>query len=378
MVAKTDEKKAAKDVFLICGSDEYRVAEEARAAVQRLCPPADQAMGLDAVDGAVETEDAATAALGRCLAALRTAGFFGASKLVWLKDAALLGDTDLLKKEGVKDLLAEIAGECKRGLLPGVKFIISSSRVDGRTSFYKAMQTVAEVASYNLPEKQRDFEEHTRDFIEHLLQRHGLTARYEAIEALIGRCGAGSRELAGEVEKLALYILPRTKVEVEDVLAVVSPSRETAGWDLADHFGKRDLPAALRTLRQLLFQRESPHGLIAGLEGRIRDMIILKECLQRRWVRLSGSGDWQKTEWSDAPEAVAVFTSLSNDPRKMNPWRGGKLAAQAARFATDELMRLHALAADTHERMLSSGVAPELLLEFFLIKALGTPRNAKN
>jgi DNA polymerase III subunit delta len=234
---------------------------------------------------------------------------------------------------------------------------------------------VGEVQAHDLPGRPKEQDASARDFAEQQLEKAGLRSRFDVVDALLRKC-ADNRSIAMEVEKLALYLGARKDVAVADVEAIVSSSRETAGWDLADHFGKRDLPAALRTLRQLLFQKESPHGMVAGLEGRIRDLIVLKECLNRRWARLVGSGDWPKVQWSGEPEADAALGAFEKDPRTINEWRVGKLTLQASGFSAEELNRCHRLAVETHEQMVSSPVPAEMLLELFLIKALVKVRNA--
>ena len=77
----------AHAVHLICGDDEYRVAEAARTVVDEICPPADRAFGLEIIGGACSNPDEAIAALRQTLDAVRTVGFLGARKTVWLRDA---------------------------------------------------------------------------------------------------------------------------------------------------------------------------------------------------------------------------------------------------------------------------------------------------
>lgn len=372
MASKSD---TAKNIVLICGSDEFRVSEEARKLVDAWCPPADQAFGLERIEGDAETLDAVAGLLRRTLGALQTVGFLGQPRTVWLRNATFLGDAEKMGHEMVKPTMDLLVEECRKGLVSGNRFLISSGSVDRRLSGFKAWAAVADVRTYDVPAKAQEAAEDARDFVAELLDRQGLRAGPDVVEALLARC-ADRRSAAMEVEKLALYTMGRPSVTRADVDAVVSSSRETASWDLADAFGRGDLAEALQVLRRLLFQKESPHGLLAGIESRIRDLLMARECVQRRWAVLSGSGKWQKLTWQAPPEGAALLSAFDKDPRKWNEWRGGILAQQAARFPMERLLACHRLAVETHEAMVSSPVPAEALLELFLIKALGRPAHA--
>lgn len=356
---------------VVFGTDEFQASIEARKLVDALCPAAEQAFGLETIDASRETVDEIEQALRKCLEALRTVGFFGSRKVVWLRDAFFLGDIQQCSSEGVKARLAELAAEVKAGLIEGHTLVLSTAGFDRRPAFFKACQELAALHAYDLPEKPRDAEASVRAFCAEQLEAAGLRSSGRGVESFVERCGDDRRQIANEVEKLAIYLGGRKDFTPEDVRAIVSPTRELPGWDLQDEFGDRQLPAALSTLRQLFFQKENPIGLLIGLEGRVRDLLLFRDLLQRRWVRVSGSGNWKKVEWSAPPEADEVFGAFEKDPRRMNEWRAGKLAEQASRFSLDELRACHALIADTHEKMVSSPVPPDMLLELFLIRTLG-------
>ena len=357
---------------LISGTDEFGVSRAARALVDELCPPAEQAFGLETIDGSVEKVDDVALVLRRVQEALCTVGFFGSGKVVWLRDAIFFGDLVRLGNEEVKPRLAALLAELKKGLLPGQYLVISTSALDRRSAFYKASVDLARRQEFNVPEKAKEADASARDFCAAELERRGLRARGGALESFINRCGNDRRQNLNEIEKLDLYLGERREFTVDDVQAIVSSARELPMWDLLDDFGARDLGRTLTTLRQLLFQKEAPIGLLIGLEGRVRDLLILKDCAQRRWMSRNG----YNLSWQVPAEGDAVLAALGNDPRKLHPFRAAKLAEQADRFTLEELRACHRRMLDTHERMVSTPVAPELLLEFFLIRSLGGARRA--
>lgn len=365
-------------VWLIWGGDEFLVSRQARELVDRLCPPDQQALGLEIVEGRVETKDPAILALQQCRSALNTVGFFGASKTVWLRDAEFFSDAKVGRLADVKAEVARLAELIKGGLLAGQRLVVSTTKVDRRSAFYKACQALGEVREFAVPEKTGEREKYTREIVRLLLREADLRASHEAVEDLVGKVGGHSRQLAQEIEKLRTYLGARRDVTEEDVRLIVSPSREAAGWDLADAFGERNLSKALETLRQLLFQNEKAFVLIMGLQNRVRELLVFRTCLDQRWVRVHGEKPWYKADWLGAGDAESLFDSLPDNlhPAKMNPWRAGRLGAQAALYSRAELIRAQQVLLEAHEAMIQTGVPHELLLETGLVKIMGKQRHA--
>jgi DNA polymerase-3 subunit delta len=365
----TDARK--KSVHLVWGDDDYLVLAQARRIIEALCPPDQQALGLEQVDGAVPTVDEAVAAIEKCIGGLRTIGFFGSGKVIWLRNAALLSTEEKPgNSETVKEAVARLTEEIKAGLMEGQYLVITAAKLDRRTSFYKTCKEKAAVHEFVMPEKSREAEEHVRGTVGELFAAAGLTARADALDAFVARTGADSRQIRQEIEKLRAYVGDRKQVTADDVRLMVAATRDAAGWDLADAFGKRDLRGALVILRRLLFQRESPMGLIAGLESRVRDMIVFRECLDRRWLRIS-TGYRRNAEWSSSPEMESTFGALPADPRKGHPYRQLVLAEQAMKFTLAELVRIQREVVDTHERLKSAPIDDAVQMELLLVKCLG-------
>lgn len=378
MAAK--DNKSAKRVHLVWGADEFEASRKARELVEQFCPPDQQAFGLETVDGRVDTIELAVAALNKCLSAIRTVGFFGDGKTIWLKDVKFFvpksGESDEGEEseggglsEDVKERIAALTEEIKKGLPEGQHLVIHCDKIARNSALYKAVQASGEIHEFNPPEKDYQAEEASQDYAEGVFRAAGLTLREGVIEQFLERTGRDSRQIHNEVEKLALYLGTRKEVRSEDVRAIVSATREAAVWDLTDAFGSRDIPRALAIFRQLMTQKESPNGIIAILESRLRDLIIWRQCLDRRWLRINKRGDRVFTDWVPSPEADAILAALPKDPRKMHWFPGGKLAEQASKFSFEELRHAHRLTTAAHERLVSSGIPPEILIEHLLVAA---------
>jgi DNA polymerase-3 subunit delta len=302
---------------------------------------------------------------------VRTRGFLGGGKVVWLRDANFLGTTEPGGTELAIEAVGRLTELIKSGLPEGQVLVISALKVDGRSSFYKACQADGEMHPFKTPEKAGELEQKARASAEQALGAEGLTADGDVVEAFLAKTGTDTRQIVQEAAKLATYLGDRRRATADDVEGVVSPSREALGWDLADAVGRRDLPLALRALRQLLFQGESAVGLVVTLEYRMRELLLYRECLDRRWLVLSVRGAWKEASWRDAPESEAFFSALPRDPRKVHPYRCRLLAEQAALHTAEELGAALKQTIAAHESLVSESAPDRLTLEFLLLKLLG-------
>ncbi|MCX6998613.1 MAG: hypothetical protein NTV49_16400 [Kiritimatiellaeota bacterium] len=358
-------------LWLIYGEDEFRVKTAARQRVDELCPPADQAFGLEIVNGSVANADEAGAALKRCLGALRTRGFLGGRKVVWLQDANFFADSQTLKGNVLKEHRDAFARELKKGLGADVALVISAFKVDGRSAFAKACKDLGELTPFERPEKSYQQEGPARAWATECFQRASLRAGGEVLEAFLDRAGYDTRQIAQEVGKLAIYLGDRKELRLDDIRLLVAPAHEAESWDLPDAVGRRQLAEALAICRQLLLQDpKSCVGLIIGLEARCRELTLHRDALDRGWLRLVERGEWKNAEWRSAPDVDAAFSVLDKDPRKTHPYRTAQLAQQARNFTRAELQRGLEAVVVAHETILAGASAPETLLELLLLKLL--------
>lgn len=365
-------------LHLVWGGNEFEVGRKARELVDAACPPADQAFGLETVECRANTIDEAVAAINKSLNALRTVGFFGGGRTVWMRDATFLSpDREPGDSEDVKERLEALTAEIKKGLPDGQVLIITADKVHRATAFYKACAAAGEVHDFNPPEKGFQAQQATQAYVAEIVAQAGLQFDSAAMEAFRLRCSDDARQIHNEVEKLAIYAGDRTRITADDVRAIVSPTRESLAWDLSDQFGQRNLLGALAIIRQLTEQRESPIGLVIMVEGRIRDLIVMRQCIEKRWLTVKQGRDRVFTDWQPSAEADAWLGSLGKDPRAANPYRTSILAGQAVKYSLEELIQAHRLITDAHEKMVSSGVPAEILLEHALIAIMRPgPRHA--
>lgn len=355
---------------LVCGSDEYRVAAQARKIVTAWCPPEQQDLGLETVDGAVDTIDEAVGAIQRVLDAVATVGLFGGAKVVWLREASFFSEAEPGKYEQVKEGVARLTEEIKRGLMPGQRLLISAAKVHRGYAFYKACTAAGAVLEYDLADKPKEMIEQAQATVRELLEREKIKATGAVIQVLVDQAGYDTRLLVQEVGKLATYLGDRRELTVEDVRLMIAPSRESATWDLAELISQRNLAGSLRMFRQLMFQKEKPFLLLMGIEGRIRDMLALRELMDAGYLQVINPTGFASVVWADHAEAREAAQALVAPLLKGHPYRLTMLARAASTFRAAELRRWYRVAVQTHARLTEGAVPDELLLEAMMVKLI--------
>lgn len=358
----------------LASGDEFLATAKAKALLEEFLPPPQDPLALEVIDGRCDTADQAVEAVGRCMEALATLGFFGARKGVWFRWVNFLTDTPVGKVERVKAALGRLAEMLKRGLPPEVALVITAEQVDKRYAFYRAIAEVGAFHDLAVTDKRGAGQDQIRHILEDCLTSHGLQMRAEVQQSFLERVGADMRTLTTEVAKLAAYAGTRRALTVADLDAVTSWSKDAAAWDIQDAFGRRDMPGCLAVMRRLLFQRETPMAMIALLEARIRDLIVYREAMDRGWLRLVAGA--RNATWGTMPpegESLLV-TALGRDYRSIHPFRLKLLVEQAAGFSLAELRRCQRTAAAAHRQLVTSSLPATLILDMMVIRALQPAR----
>jgi DNA polymerase-3 subunit delta len=364
-------------VHLIHGGDDYFVEQQARALVDRLVPPADRTFGLETIDGRAGTQDEAVAALRQCVEAVRTPGFFGSGKLVWLRNANFLNP---LVRPGdgaaVKEVLAGLTACVRDGLPDGQRLLVTAESVPGNSAFLKACTAAGEVAEHAVGDKPWQRRKEAEGRLEELLEAAGVRMESDARARLLDRAGTRTRVLVQELEKLALYLGPQAKpAAVADVDAVVSAGAEAEATALSDAIGDRDPTAIAATLRQLETQDESPIRLVTLAESRVRDLLVLRVAIDRGWLQARPGGRGASCRWNDPlpAEAEAVLAALPRDPRKTSSYMLSRAAGQALNYRLNDLRRLRHALIGVREQLVSSSLPGGLLLQLALLRHCRRP-----
>lgn len=360
-------------IHLVCGTDDFLVEQQAKAIVAATVPEDRRAFGLEIVDGRVESVDAATEAIRTCIASVQTVGLFGGSKLTWLRLASFLNPLVRPGDNGdVKERLAELTALIKAGLSDGQGLLVTALSVARNTAFFKACQAAGEVSDFGGGEKAHVQEKLAGERLAGLLQKINLHMDPDVRAHFLGRTGTGMRTIVQELDKLSLYLgKERRAATADDVDAIVSVSREAEAWDLLDALGNRKPLPLVQALRLQQAQEASPIGLIAMLESRLRDWLVLRQAQDLRWLQPGG-------RWSAAlpAEAEAALAALPKDPRSLPGFILRKNAEQAANYSLNELRRARHILIELRVKLVSSSAPPDVLVESALLRIIQRTKTA--
>jgi DNA polymerase-3 subunit delta len=366
-------KAQAKSIYLIGGSDEFSVKEAAGKLAEKLKPKGAGEFGVEIIDGAATNQDEALRILARVNEALNTVGLFGGGdKLVWLKSTNLLADERGATAEAVKEALAELAGQLKRGLPDGVTLLISAVGCDRRKTLYKTIEKVGEVQFFEALEEGRgQADEEIAEFIQKRLRAERKTMTTGAFEVFRELVAPDLREMANELEKLCLYVGKRNEITETDVRAICSASRGAGDFELVNVLGDRNLPKAISVLEKMFDEGDKAIGIAARLVSQFRLMLLAKDLMARKLISVSdppgGSFPFVKA-FERLPESDIAHFPRTKEGKLPSAWRLYRCALAARNFSTTELVHAMELLLDANLRLVSTQLDERLVLEEVMAK----------
>ena len=199
------------------------------------------------------------------------------------------------------------------------------------------------------------FPEETIRWIGLRFRDHGKTCEPRVAEALLRACGGGFegqvalREVAPEIEKVALNLGDRDAVREEDLVVIGRRAEEELLYRIGERVGERDLSGALHALDgALLFRANDPVRIVASLARLLRQVAALQDL-----------------------RAAGVSAEEARRTLRVWPKEWDTLAAALRRFPREDLDRgIHRLA-EVDRTLKSRADDPRLLLETTLATLCG-------
>jgi DNA polymerase-3 subunit delta len=360
-------KTKTSNIYFLTGSDEAGVKKAATALAAKLAPGAD-AFGLETIDGAVDTVDAATRAAEETIQALLTLPFLGGTKLVWLKSAAFLADSVAGRSDSVVGALEKLCEVLKSGLPEGVTFLLSAPMADKRRSTYKTLCKLAETEIIDMPDL--GFRAGEEEIIEWTMARvhaKDLQLSPEAVEMLAARIGLDTGQLDNELDKLETAFGKAHPIGAEEVRGLVPQTREGGIFDLSEAIARRNLPLALDTLQQLMRQGEKGVGiLLAAIVPTVRNLLLVKDLMVRHKISPPAQAHFFAGSLKRLPESA-----ISHLPKKkdgtLNAYPLGIAAINASHFSLPELEAAFAACAAANQELLSGRMTDDVIITRLLI-----------
>lgn len=359
---------------LICGDDEFAVKQRARELYQKWT---EELGGMDheILEATAANSGEALKTIGRLREALQTLPFFGSGKVVWLRDCNFLGDERAASAQAVTEGLGELAEELKTFSWQNVRLLISAGKVDKRKTFYKTIDKVGSVETFTAWSiDDKDWVGRAESAAIAAFRERKKDISDEALGELVSRVGPNPRQLDTEVEKLSLYVGDRPQIEFADVAAICSRNKSARAFALGDALGDRELPKLLRRLDEELWEMKfdkarSEIGLLYGLIGKVRAMLLLKEMLNEGWIKPEADYNRFKTQLERVPADKLPVDKRFN-PLSLNPYILYKALPQAKRYSQNELIRAMDLLLKCNLRLVSSGLDESLVLQQTLVQII--------
>ena len=364
--------KSAAPVLLVFGEDEFVVKQRARAVYQQWTGELG-GMDHEIVDAAVNNSGDALKALAKLREALQTLPFFGGGKVIWFQNCNFLADDRTGSSAAVTATLAEIAQELKDFSWQTVRLLISAAKVDKRKVFFKTLDKLGTVESFaGWSVDDRDWANQAENWVRKAIRTRAMEISEEALGELISRVGPNARQLDTEVEKLSLYVGDRKEIGMEDVEAICTRNKMARAFALGDALGDRDLPRLLKRLDEELWEvkfdsQKSEIGLLYGLIGKVRAMLLLKEMLREGWIKPDGDYNRFKAQLERVP-ADKLPADRRFNPLALNPYVLYKALPQVKQYSHTELVRAMDLLLQCNQRLVTSGLDESLVLQQALVQ----------
>lgn len=309
-----------KPVYLIFGEEELLLERAVRRLRERLSEVADLDFNFDVFDG--ENAD-----VDDVLAAANTLPFMSDKRLVVVRAA------DKLSSAALAALSDYAANPSDQTVL-----VLVARKIAKNTKLYKNIEKNGQAFEWVKPKRS----EYPREVVRMFADR-GRQVTVDAAEVLVRAVGRDLRRLESEVGKVIAYAGDKPSLTRDDMEMVVAFVAPLSVFDLTDAIGGRDCRGALRLLALLIGQGESVHGLLAMTTRHVRSLLAARALLDRG-------------------QRGALGRELG-----MPDWQAKKVAQQAQRFTTAELVDALRGLADAEYQMKTSRADARLVLERWMV-----------
>lgn len=155
--------------------------------------------------------------------------------------------------------------------VPSTVFVMFADKVDKRKKFFKTLIDKAVSVEFKKP-----YDNQYPQWISHICSTVNLKISNEATHRLHHLVGNNLSELETHIFKIQDYMGEKTLVELADVNAVVSVTREESVFDFTEALGKKDRVTALEQLVNLLDQGHYPVVIIGAVVRHIRILLVVR------------------------------------------------------------------------------------------------------
>lgn len=317
MATKND--KPLLPVYLVVGEDELKRETVMKRLHARLEKMGDLSFNSETFSGATCTGE-------EIVNACNTLPFASAVRLVEVYEV------DKLKKADAELLVTYLEKPCSTTVLALV-----CNKLDKRSRLHKAVAAQGKTAVIDCtPFERRDMGKVVRS----MAVGHGITFTEGAASALLDLVGINTVSLDAEIRKLALSHRGSDPVNENEVLSMVSFTKEIKPWEFIDAFAARNAQRCVYLFHRM--EDTSPFGLLTMCTTRLRELLSVKALIRRG-------------------EAARIASVL-----KIPEWKVKFYRTWIKEFSTNELIGALRMARDTEAAMKSGSDKDEEFLRWML------------
>ncbi len=359
-------------LYIFSGDDDYLVNSGAEESINQHVTSENREFGLEVIYGSVTSGGAAKTCVDNVINSVLTLSFFGGDKVTWLRNAVFLpGGGRVSEYEESKEAVDKLTSVIKGGLQQGQVLIITTPKIRKNSSFYKTCAPLARVEDSGSGLKSWELEKVASQRLDSLIEKLGLQMDSAARKEFLQRAGFDTRTIVSELEKVSLYAVDRKEITVDDVREVVSVGREAEAWDVLSAFGERNAAKLVESVERFSGQNGIAIMLSAMIDRNIRDMLVLREAYDRKWI--SSSGAWN----SRMPvEADMLVKSLPGNYRSQGSWMLNKNLKHAINYTLQELRVARFRIIELREKLVSTGQPEIFLLQTALLRIMARKTRA--
>lgn len=368
---------STSQVHVVIGTDDARVKEAAMQIVRKLTPPDAGEFANEIIEGNADNAEHAGRICGDVIQALQTLPFFGGAKVVWLRAANFLGDSQTGRAQAAVQGFENILDVIEAGLGPDVKFVLSAGGIDKRRTSWKRLGKLANIEVFDKPDTSKaGWEGPVMAHASQKARELGLSFESGALELLVQMAGDDTRQLDNEIEKIDLYLGERRRCGLRTVNTLVSLSRAGVIWEIGNAIGTRNLPRALELLDVLLYQGQNAIGILLGaIVPRVRSLLVARELASRHRIN-RGNYSAFCSRLEALPPSDTAHLPRKKDGTGFNVYPVFLALTEAARYSLEELEKALSACLDANVKLVTTQLDNKVVLERLLVGMLSPARGS--
>ncbi len=377
VAAKKTAKAEATGCYVIAGSDDGQVREEALALYNELTGGNDDGFTHEVVDGNADNSESAFQICSSAVQSLLTMPMFGGDKVVWLRNVNFLGDDVTGRSQRTEAGVEGLRKVLEKGLPEGIQFILSADKIDKRKGFWKFLEKNAKVRSYDKIDISRDgWQDEVAGLVEKKAREAGLEFEDDAMELFIMLAGEQSKQISNELEKLDLYLgKERRVVSLDDVRKLVPLSRAAVIFETGQAIQAGDVARAIQLIDEQLAAEESAVGIMrASIINVVRNLYMAKLISEKLKISASSYGAFAGA-LNKLPEADRAWLPQKKDGTGVNVFPVFLALVSARKFSLSGLQHVMEQTQRADQALVTTGLDHRLLLHRLIVEIAAARKN---